>query len=228
MNENVSGAIKRAPRSKKRQAILSKAIKTSVQCANKAKVAKDADPIVVALGERVKKYRTKAARSLAELAAQSNVSRAMLSKVERGEKSPTLSIIARIALGLNISLSELMGAEPETADVSLIRSGDRVSFTDPQTGFQRQVLSPAHLNDGLEFLLHKIPPGQSSGILSAYKVPTEKYLVVHEGCLTVIIGESRHVLNTGDSFYFEVKSPYRFVNEGSSVCSYYLVIVRKP
>ncbi|MFX7825203.1 cupin domain-containing protein, partial [Acinetobacter baumannii] len=72
-----------------------------------------------------------------------------------------------------------------------------------------------------------IPPGQSSGALCTYKTATDKYLVVHEGRLTVRIGESRHVLETGDSLYFEIKRPYRFDNEGEAPCAYYLVAVRK-
>jgi len=36
------------------------------------------------------------------------------------------------------------------------------------------------------------------------------------------------VLKAGDSMYFEVKSPYRFVNDdGHMACAYYMVIVRK-
>ena len=152
----------------------------------------------------------------------------MLSKVERGEKSPTLSILARIAGGFKISLSALLGAEPQTADVSVIRAAERLAFRDPETGFERSVLSPAHLDNGVEVVLHRIPPGRSSGVLPPYAVPTDKYLVVHEGQLTVYVGDRPQVLKAGDSMYFEVKTPYRFVNDdGHVACAYYMVIVRK-
>ena len=191
-----------------------------------SEVDRNSDPIVVALGRQVRYHRTKARFTLSDLAELSGVSRAMLSKVERGEKSPTLAIIARIASGLSVSLSELMGAERIPSDVSLISLSQQIAFRDPETGFQRQVLSPPHVGKGVEFLVHRIPPKQSSGVLFAYKVPTEKYLVVTNGTLTVEIEETRHVIHKGDSFYFEVKSPYRFINEGSDGCEYYLVIVK--
>jgi len=197
------------------------------EAVQEADVVRADDPVVAALGERVKLLRSRAGLTLEDLAAQSKVSRAMISNVERGEKSPTLAIIVRIARGLGVSLSELLGAAPETADVSVIKSEKRLSFTDPETGFQRQILSPTHLDNGIEFLFHKIPPKKSSGILSTYKNPTEKYLVVHEGSLVVSIDKQRYVLNAGDSFYFEIKAPYRFTNEGDEPCAYYLVIVRK-
>lgn len=185
------------------------------------------DAIVIEVGSRVKRLRTQAGLTLEEFATQSGVSRAMLSKVERGEKSPTLAIIVRIAKGLNVSMSALMGAEPDPAQVSVIRKANRLAFRDSETGFERHNLSPTHLDNDLEFLLHRIPPGESSGELPPYKVPTEKYLVVHEGRLTVQTGEANYVLETGDSFYFDVRDSYRFINSGKTPCSYYLVIRRR-
>jgi transcriptional regulator with XRE-family HTH domain len=185
------------------------------------------DAIVVKVGARVKHLRTQAGLTLEQFSAQSGVSRAMLSKVERGEKSPTLAIVVRIAKGLNVSMSTLMGAEPDPAQAVIIRAANRLAFKDPETGFERHNLSPTHLDNDVEFLLHRIPPGKSSGELPPYKVPTEKYLVVGEGQLTVYTGKARYVLETGDSFYFDVREPYRFVNAGKTRCAYYLVIVRR-
>lgn len=184
--------------------------------------------IVAALGDRIKALRGQAGLTLEQLATQSGVSRAMLSKVERGEKSPTLAIVARIATGFRITMSALLGAEPDPSDVAVIRAAERLSFKDPETGFERWVLSPQHLDNGVEVVLHRIPPGRSSGLLPPYPVPTEKYLVVHEGQLTAYVDNKPHVLKTGDSMYFEVKAPYRFVNDdGHLPCAYYMVIVRK-
>jgi transcriptional regulator with XRE-family HTH domain len=184
--------------------------------------------ISAALGARVKALRVQRQLTLEELSQLSSVSRAMLSKVERGEKSPTLPVVVRIAGGFGISLSALLGAEPDQSDVAVIRASERLSFRDAETGFERWVLSPAHLDNGVEFVLHRIPPGRSTGVLPPYSVPTEKYLAVSEGQLTVYVDNKPHVLKTGDSMYFDVKSPYRFVNEdGRIACSYYMTIVRK-
>jgi len=183
--------------------------------------------VVAALAARIKRLRTEADLTLEQLAVRSGVSRAMLSKVERGEKSPTLALVARIAQGFDISLSTLLGAQPDMSDVTVIRAANAISFTDPITGFERRVLSPTHLDNSVELVLHRIPGGGSSGLLAPYKVPTEKYLVVHEGRLTVYMEDKSYVLGTGDSLYFTVKAPYRFENEGRTPCAYYMVIVRK-
>jgi transcriptional regulator with XRE-family HTH domain len=186
------------------------------------------EAISAALGQRIKALRARSGLTLEQLSQQSGVSRAMLSTIERGEKSPTLPIMVRIAGGFGISLSSLLGAEPDQSSVAVIRASQRLAFRDPETGFERWVLSPAHIDNGLEFVLHRMPPGRSTGVLPAYPSPTEKYLTVTAGTLTVVVGDQPHVLNTGDAMYFEVKAPYRFVNEDTrTACTYYMVIARK-
>jgi quercetin dioxygenase-like cupin family protein len=121
-----------------------------------------------------------------------------------------------------------LGAVPDQYGVALIRASERLFFRDPKTGFERWVLSPAHLDNGFEFVLHRIPPGQSTGILPPYLVPTEKYISVSEGQLTVHIDNSTHILNAGDSMYFGVNSPYCFSNDDERLaCVYYMNIFRK-
>lgn len=186
------------------------------------------DAVSAALGQRIKALRARLGLTLAQLSQQSGVSRAMLSTIERGEKSPTLPIIVRIAGGFGMSLSNLLGAEPDPSSVAVIRAAQRLAYRDPETGFERWVLSPAHIDNGLEFVMHRLPPGRSTGVLPAYPAPTEKYLTVGTGTLTVVVDEQSHRLNAGDAMYFEVKAPYRFVNEDASAdCTYYMVIARK-
>ena len=181
-----------------------------------------------ALGQRIKALRARNGLTLEQLSQRSGVSRAMLSTIERGEKSPTLPILVRIAAGFGLTLSHLLGAEPDPSHVTIIRAAQRLSFRDPETGFERWVLSPAHVDDGLEFVLHRLPPGRSTGALPAYPGATQKYIAVSTGTLTVLLDDQPHVLAAGDAMYFDVKAPYHFVNEDPAVeCLYYMVIARK-
>src|SRR5918912_204407 len=94
-----------------------------------------------ALGARVRGLRRERGLTLEELAQRSGVSRAMISKVERGEKNPTLMVAAKLAEGLGVTLSRLAGLE-ERREVIIVPRERRMIMRDPLTGFERQLLSP--------------------------------------------------------------------------------------
>ncbi len=179
------------------------------------------------LGRRIKEIRLQQGLTLNELAARSDVSRAMLSKVERSEKSPTLQVLVRIATGLRLSLSMLLGPDAVTAKVSVVRAKDQVPFVDRDSGFERMVVAPERDGSGIEILRHRIPAGRSSGVLPAYEVPTEKYIVVQSGRLTAHLGDEAHVLAAGDTLHFSIEKPYHLANEGKVPCQYYVFVVRR-
>ena len=176
------------------------------------------------VGTRVKKLRTGQGLTLEALADLSGVSRAMISKLERGEKNPTLVVAAKVAQALRVGLTDLMGVAESRRAVIVIPKSSRMIFRDSETGFERQLLSPAFESRSVEFVRHVIPKGETSGELPPYKTGTEKFLVVEQGRLRIVIEGHDYVLNAGDSLYFEADTPHRFDNTGKGVCSYYLVV----
>jgi len=114
------------------------------------------------LGARVRELRRERGLTLQGLAEKSGVSRAMISKLERGEKNPTLVIAARLAEGLEVTLSQLAGME-ERREVIVVPKDCRMTMRDPKTGFERQLLSPSFARGGLEFVRNVIPESSSSG-----------------------------------------------------------------
>src|SRR5215218_6919414 len=75
-----------------------------------------------AVGPRIRALREAMGLSLRDLADRSGVSAPMLSQVERGETSPTLAVAARIAAGLELTLSQLLRLD-EDRHVVIIRRG---------------------------------------------------------------------------------------------------------
>src|SRR5215218_7894730 len=78
-----------------------------------------------AVGARVRALREAMGLSLRDLADRSGVSAPMLSQVERGETSPTLAIAARIAAGLELTLSQLLRLD-EDRHVIVVRADERL------------------------------------------------------------------------------------------------------
>lgn len=175
------------------------------------------------LGARVKELRKERGHTLDELAARSGVSRAMISKLERGEKNPTLVIAARLAEGLGVSLSRLAGVE-ERREVVLVSKERRMVLRDPETGFERQSLSPTFAGRGVEFLRNVVPENSTSGDFPAHRKGVEEHIVVEKGELKATLGGEEYLLREGDALYFEADVPHRFDNAGRGECAYYLVI----
>src|SRR6202050_2000461 len=98
------------------------------------------DPAVI--GARVKALRESSSLSLRELALRSGVSAPMLSQVERGETSPTLTVAARIAAGLELRLSQLLRLDEDGA-VTVVRARDRTRGGNAKRGHSFEVLTAA-------------------------------------------------------------------------------------
>jgi transcriptional regulator with XRE-family HTH domain len=178
------------------------------------------------LGERVRALRRERGLTLDLLAGQSGVSRAMISKLERGEKNPTLVVAAKVAEGLGVSLSQLVGVE-ERKEVDVVRRDRRMTMRDPETGFERQLLSPSFVGRGIEFIRNVVPEGSTAGGFPPHRAGVEEYIVVEKGHLRAVLGGEEYLLEEGDALYFEANVAHRFDNAGEGECSYYLVIDSK-
>jgi transcriptional regulator with XRE-family HTH domain len=178
------------------------------------------------LGERIRGLRRERELTLDLLAQRSGVSRAMISKLERGEKNPTLVVAAKVAEGLGVSLSQLVGVE-ERREVVVVPRERRTIMRDPETGFERQLLSPSFGGRGIEFIRNVVPEGSSSGEFPPHRRGVEECIVVENGRLRAVLGGEDYLLEEGDTLYFEADVPHRFDNAGEGECSYYLVIDSK-
>lgn len=150
----------------------------------------------------------------------------MISKLERGEKSPTLVVAAKLAEGLEMSLSQLVGTE-ERKKVVVVRKGRGMVVRDPESSFERHSLSPSFDGRGVEFIKNIVPEGESSGDFPAHREGVEEYVAVEKGRLNATLGDQEYLLEAGDALFFEADLTHRFDNAGEGECVYYLVIDSK-
>ena len=114
------------------------------------------EPAVI--GARVKALREASGLSLRDLAARSGVSAPMLSQVERGETSPTLTVAARIAAGLELRLSQLLRLD-ESGAVTVVRAGERRRGGNKRRGHSFEVLTSSQPGQRAELSRHTLAPG---------------------------------------------------------------------
>lgn len=177
-----------------------------------------------ALARRIADERAMRSWSLAELAQRSGVSRAMLSKVERSEASPTATVLMRIAAAFETTLADLLS---EKASAPRHLSGDeQPTWIDPASGYRRrQIYLSASLP--LELVEVLLPPGAViSAPASAYAL-IRQVLWVLEGKVVIDEGGEPTVLETGDRLEFGAPGDVQFRNESARPCRYLVAVVRQ-
>jgi transcriptional regulator with XRE-family HTH domain len=112
------------------------------------------------IANRVRSLRTELGLTLDALAAQCDVSRSMLSLVERGESSPTAVVLEKIATGLGVPLASLFDDERVPAN-PISRRADRTPWRDPQSGYLRRNISPANFPSPIHIVEVMLPVGAS-------------------------------------------------------------------
>ena len=110
------------------------------------------------LAQRLRLERDSRGWSLAELAERAGVSKATISKIERGDVSPTAVILVRLAAAFDLTLAGLL-ARAEAGGGQVSRAADQPVWRDPATGYvRRQVFSRP--DNPIEIVQVDMPPGQ--------------------------------------------------------------------
>ena len=166
-----------------------------------------------AVGLRVKALRDGMGLSLRDLAERSGVSAPMLSQVERGETSPTLAVAAKIAAGLELSLSQLLRLD-EDRHVVIVRAGE--GHKRSRRGHTVTDLSAPIPGQRAEVSRHELAPGASTGGAGdppIHEPGSRETTVVIDGAIALIVDGERHDLSAGDSVTFDADLPHHFQND---------------
>ncbi|MGB0871642.1 MAG: helix-turn-helix domain-containing protein [Solirubrobacterales bacterium] len=174
------------------------------------------DDIVV--GPRVKALREAMGMSLRDLADRSGVSAPMLSQVERGETSPTLSVAARISKGLDLTLSQLLRLD-ETHHVVIVSKGQRRQSGETSKGHSYEMLTPPLPGQRVALSEHTLQPSASTGgegDSPMHEPGTRETVLLQNGALDLVIDGERRTLTEGDSVTFDADLPHHFENPGTT------------
>ena len=178
------------------------------------------------VGPRVRALREAMELSLRELAVRSGVSAQMLSQVERGETSPTLALAARIATGLELTLSQLLRLD-EGGTVTVVRSEDRRAGGAAARGHSYEILTPPLPGQRAEVSLHTLAPGTATGGPSdppMHEPGSRETTVVTAGELRLVCDGAAHDLATGDAVTFDADLPHHFENHGRADARFLAVV----
>jgi transcriptional regulator with XRE-family HTH domain len=176
------------------------------------------------LAARVSRLREEHGWSLDDLAARTGVSRSTLSRLERGEISPTASLLGKLCTAYGWTMSRLL-ADVESAPPAVVRAQDQAVWRDDASGFTRRVVSPPHAGLRGEMIEGVLDPGADV----AYDAPgvpgLEQHVWVLAGTLTLTADGTTHELRAGDCLRFRLWGATRFRNTGTEPVRYAVVMV---
>jgi transcriptional regulator with XRE-family HTH domain len=182
------------------------------------------DPAVI--GARVKALRESSGLSLRDLTERSGVSAPMLSQVERGETSPTLTVAARIAAGLDLRLSQLLRLD-ESGAVTIVRASQRQRGGNKRRGHSFEVLTSGQPGQRAELSRHTLAPGGATGAVDdppMHEPGSRETAFVEHGAILLICDGISYELNEGDCVTFDADLPHHFENPTTAEAAFLAVV----
>jgi transcriptional regulator with XRE-family HTH domain len=176
------------------------------------------------IASRVRALRTQLGMTLDTLAATSDVSRSMISLIERGESSPTAVVLEKLATGLGVPLASLFD-HAEGAVNPLSRRADRTQWRDPQSGYLRRNISPANYPSPIQIVEVLLPAGARVAYeTSARAVNIHQQIWVQEGSIELTLGAVTHRLVQDDCLAMQLDQPTEFRNRTRKPARYLVVL----
>ena len=171
----------------------------------------------IRLGRQVRHWRLVKGLTLKNMAKQVGCSESLLSKVENDRTTPSLSTLHKMAVALDLSISDIFGSGE--SEVVTRANNRNVLFVDGNERhddpMRLEQLVPAKKGRLLQADMYIIPPGGGSD--GEMQHSGEEFGYVMEGSLCLTIENTSYLLEAGDSFVFRSELAHAFSNTGDTV-----------
>jgi len=155
--------------------------------------------VLAEVGPRLKRLRTQRGETLTELAGRTGISKSTLSRLESGQRKPSLELLLPIAHAHKVPLDELVGA-PEVGDPRIRPK--------PRKRNGRIVVPLSENTSGLHAWKVIIPPEPGEPELRIHD--GREWLYVLSGRMRLILGENDITMGPGEVAEFDTKLPHWF------------------
>jgi transcriptional regulator with XRE-family HTH domain len=155
--------------------------------------------VLAEVGPRLKRLRTRRGVTLTQLAAATGISKSTLSRLEAGQRKPSLELLLPLAEAHQVPLDELVGA-PEVGD-------PRIRLK-PRARNGRKVFPLTQQPGGLAVWKVIIPPEHSEPELRTHK--GYEWLYVLSGQMRLILAEHDITMGPGEVAEFDTSLPHWF------------------
>ncbi|MFY0664377.1 MAG: helix-turn-helix transcriptional regulator [Natronospirillum sp.] len=175
------------------------------------------------LGNQLRQLRLEKDWSLDQAALQTGVSKAMLGQIERGESSPTIATLWKIATGLHISFSTLTQSLTPMGEQHVRSSANAERIPAADTDIHVTTLFPFDPNLGFEVMSLLLQPGSQS-LSEPHDAQVIEHCIVVSGTLDILLTDTWVTLQAGEALRFAADQPHGYRNSGTAPTFFHDII----
>ena len=165
----------------------------------------------VAIGLEVRMLRRHLEITVAELAERANVSVGMLSKIENGLTSPSLTTLQSLAHALGVPISQLLRRFEEERNAHQVKAGEGVERDRRGTRAGHQYALLGYLGSNRSGVIvepYMITLTDESDVFPTFQHEGLEYLYMVEGTIEYRHADTVYRMEPGDSLFFDADAPH--------------------
>ncbi len=172
---------------------------------------KTEEEISAEIGMRVKKAREGHGLSIFDVYLRTDINVELLSQIEAGKVVPPLGTVIKLANAFDLKMGYFISGEEEKA-YTIVRRDDREvtsrygSSKEKHHGYAYESLAPRKTNRYMEPFMVTLEPSETEEERSAHD--GQEFIFVFQGEMEVRLGEDIHILQPGDSIYYDSTVPH--------------------
>jgi transcriptional regulator with XRE-family HTH domain len=164
----------------------------------------------VSIGHQVREYRNKLGMTVSELAKQADLSAGMLSKIENGMTSPSLTTLQSLSRALNVPVTAFFRKFEEQRDATFVKAGEGLTIERRGTraGHTYQLLGHTLGNKSLMMEPYLVTLTESSDVFPIFQHSGLEFIYLLEGEVAYRHGNKLYPMLPGDSLFFDPDAPH--------------------
>ena len=185
------------------------------------------DTKIKEMASRIRELRELEGKTVAEMAAFTDVTEEEYIACESGEQDLNFAFIYRVAQALNVNVTEIIeGISPNLKSYTVTRrgTGQKVSQAHGMTyynlayAFQNRIAEPLYVKS-------KYNPDAQNKPMELTTHDGQEIDIVIEGQLMVQVGDHKEILGPGDTIYFDSNTPHGEMAVGEQDCIFYAIVL---
>ncbi len=165
----------------------------------------------MAIGHEVRAYRKKLGITVTDLASATGVSVGMLSKIENGNISPSLTTLQTLSKALGVPITAFFRGFEEPRSATFVKAGQGVNIERRGTRAGHQYSLLGHIDNntsGVTVEPYLITLTTDSDVFPTFQHEGMEFLYMLEGEVVYRHGEQLFTMQAGDSLFFDADAPH--------------------